>query len=63
MRANLLRVTWILVQGLFLPLILWLNDLREAGNLWAIGIFALLEGLYLIDALLFLRIFKGGKDG
>jgi len=53
------KLIWVLGQGLFLPLVLWLNDLRVSENYgWAIGVFVLLEGLYLIDATLFLSIFK-----
>lgn len=58
-----LRVVWILGQGVFLPLVLWFDDLRQAGNFWAIGVFVLLEGLYLVDAVLFLKLFRGGKNG
>lgn len=60
MPANLpvIKLLWILAQGLFLPLVLWLDDLRTSGNYWAIATFLLLEVLYIADAYLFLRIFK-----
>lgn len=60
-RSNLLvvKIAWILIQGLFLPLVLWLDGLRSSGQLWsALGLFVLLELLYLVDAWLFLRVFK-----
>jgi hypothetical protein len=64
--ANLLvikKIAWVLAQGFFLPLVLWLNDLRELGRYWeALGVFLLLELLYLVDALLFLSLF-GSKKG
>ena len=61
---NLLQVAWVLGQGFFLPMVLWLDDLRTSGNPWsALGVFALLEGMYLVDAVLFLKIFKGGQSG
>jgi len=55
------KIIWILAQGSFLPLVLFWNDLREAGNLFQWAVFALLEGLYMWDAIMFYRIFKGGK--
>ena len=55
----LTKVIWVLAQGFFLPLILWLDDLRSLGDYGqAIGIFVLLEALYIADACLFLLIFK-----
>lgn len=56
-----LQIQWILVQGLFLPLVLWLENLRETGNYWGLGVFILLEALYLVDSLLFIKIFKRGE--
>ena len=54
-----LKVVWVLGQGAFLPMILWLNDARVFGNYGqAIGLFALLELLYIADALLFLILFR-----
>jgi len=61
MRMSPLKIIWIMAQGLFLPMVLWLDDLRVSGNYWGIGVFVLLELLYLLDAVLFLRIFKA-KD-
>lgn len=60
MRTNLqaVKVIWILAQGIFLPTVLWLDDLRASGNWWAVGAFVLLEVLYLGDAVLFLKIFN-----
>ncbi len=60
MRNNLpVKLAWILAQGLFLPCVLWLDDLRAAGQfLSAIGVFVLLETLYMADAYLFLSIFN-----
>lgn len=56
------KIVWVLAQGWFLPLVLWLDDVRASGHFGqALGIFLLLELLYLADALLFLRIFKGNK--
>lgn len=69
LKTTNLRVMWLLAQGVFLPLVLWLDDLRVSGEvLGAVGVFVLLEGLYLIDSLLFLAIFgdkdsQGGKKG
>ena len=58
------KLIWVLAQGFFLPLILWLDDLRSLGNYGqAIGIFVLLEFLYIVDAILFLYIFKGKDNG
>jgi hypothetical protein len=54
-----IKIIWVMIQGLFLPLVLWLDELRGCGNyLLAIGVFVLLEILYLGDTLLFLKIFK-----
>ena len=54
-----LKVIWILAQGLFLPLVLWLDSLRELGQFWqAGGVFVLLELLYLADSVLFLKLFR-----
>lgn len=61
MMANLpvAKILWILAQGLFLPLVLWLDDLRTLGNYaGAGGIFIVLEVLYMADAFLFLKIFR-----
>ncbi len=56
------KLIWVLAQGVFLPMVLWLDDLRASGNYGgAIGIFALLELLYVGDACLFLMIFKGRR--
>lgn len=56
------KVLWILAQGFFLPMILWFDDLRSAGDYWqAGGIFLLLEVLYVLDAILFLRLFRRDK--
>ncbi len=59
--ANLqvVKLIWILAQGFFLPLVLWLDGLRIAGQYGgAIGMFVLLELLYVGDACLFLVIFN-----
>jgi len=57
------KIIWVLAQGWFLPLVLWFNDLRTLGNYgWMIGVFILIEALYLVDAYLFLRIFQRSKD-
>lgn len=56
-----LQVAWILIQGAFLPLVLWLDDLRVTGSYWGLGIFCLLEILYLVDSLLFIKIFQKGE--
>ena len=54
-----IKIIWILAQGIFLPLVLWLDDLRTSGNFGgAIGVFLLLELIYVADAFLFLKIFK-----
>ncbi len=54
-----LKIIWVLGQGLFLPMVLWLDDSRTSGHYGqALGLFLLLEGLYLIDALLFLNLFQ-----
>ncbi len=59
---RVVKIIWILAQGTFLPLVLWLDDLRSVGQYGgAIGIFLLLELLYIADAFLFLQIFKGNK--
>jgi len=52
-----------LAQGLFLPCVLWLDDLRSAGHFsQAIGVFALLELLYMVDACLFLVVFNKERN-
>ena len=62
MSLQVIKIIWILGQGTFLPLVLWLNDLRVSGNFGgAIGVFLLLEAIYVADAFLFLRIFRGNK--
>jgi len=59
MNLPVAKFIWVLAQGWFLPLILWMDDSRSLGNYGlAIGLFALLEVLYLVDALLFLKLFN-----
>ena len=54
------KLSWVLAQGFFLPMVLWLDDLRSLGNFGqAIGVFVLLEAMYVLDAILFLWIFRG----
>ena len=58
LQTKWIKIVWVLSQGLFLPLVLWLNDMRVSGHYGAaVGIFLWLEVLYLVDAFLFLRIF------
>jgi hypothetical protein len=60
MNPQVVKLLWVLAQGVFLPVVLWMDDLRSSGNYGAaIGVFLSLEALYIADALLFLRIFKG----
>lgn len=62
MNLRLLKIIWILAQGVFLPMVLFLDDLRGSGQYWQmIGVFVALEVLYLVDACLFLLIFKDRK--
>ena len=49
---------WVLAQGIFLPLVLWLDDLRTSGSYWGIGVFLILEAAYVADAILFIKIFR-----
>ena len=58
-KMNLLKVLWVLGQGLFLPLVLFLDDLRVSEHYGLmIGVFVLVEALYVADAIIFLRIFR-----
>ena len=58
------KLVWVLAQGIFLPLVLWFDDLRSSENYGqAIGVFVLLELAYILDALLFLWVFKGANNG
>ena len=59
---NLLKVSWLLIQGLFLPLVLFLDDLRVSGSYGALAVFVLLEALYLADSVLFLKLFQKDLD-
>lgn len=58
----LAKIGYIALQGVFLPLILWVNDLREAGQMWPFALaFALYEVLVTGDALLYWIVFRTEK--
>lgn len=63
MKNNLLaKILYIALQGVFLPLLLWLDDLRSSGPFVSyILVFILWEVLVTLDALLYWVVFRGEK--
>ena len=57
-----LQVVWILLQGVFLPAI-WFMDRASMRGEYALAgmIFSIYEVLVLVDALLFVKVFNQGK--
>lgn len=56
------KILYIALQGVFLPLILWVDDLRSCGQmLFFVLAFALYEALVILDALLYWIVFNSEK--
>lgn len=63
-RLRLTKTQWayLLLQPVFYPIVLWLDDLRSAGAYLGAGVlFTLLEVLGVVDTLLFMVIFGSKK--
>ena len=59
---RVLKLIWVLAQGLFLPLVLYLDDARVSGEYgMMLMIFLFLEALYMADAWLLLLWLEGRK--
>lgn len=59
---NLPRVLlYAALQGIFMPLILWVNDLRERGGAAFLSVFLVYEALVIGDTLLYWLVFKAEK--
>ena len=57
-----LQVMWVLLQGVFLPAIWFMDRASTRGEYILTGIvFFIYEALVLVDALLFVKVFNQGK--
>jgi hypothetical protein len=57
---NALQVVWIVLQGSFLPFVLWFDQLRMDEKMpQAILVFLAYEALLFLDSIIFLKLFKG----
>lgn len=61
-KSLLPKLGYIALQGVFLPLILWVDDLREVGSMMAYWTaFLFYEVLVIGDAWLYWIVFRGEK--